>query len=242
MLWQQGAKSNEVSFYARLQMAGMLLCEQSFVAIPRQNQSSAHRYKLDFKNGTIQLRTELYALVEGISCLLRITMEGSMLGKSFAVYSSTSDRLLVDVTEEDLQKSTFFTEELPLRAYQSQRSARRNTVALTSHSRDQAYELLLQVPMIEEIRSIVLKRNKGEAVVRLVDAKTNTLLKTLPWKCLEDLDQIIEVVRASLEEDGNQSKEPSAVNDSTQAVVSDNKVAELQAEGWEPVKFLKQGE
>ncbi|MCH8267469.1 MAG: hypothetical protein O7A06_14230 [Acidobacteria bacterium] len=89
-------------------MAGLLLCDENFIPAAVLK-TYDHHYKLDFIAGTIQLRTQLYAVAQKSASFF----EGRILESTFVARHAVTDRVLVQISEEEIQKPNFFGLELP---------------------------------------------------------------------------------------------------------------------------------
>ncbi len=100
-------------------MAGLLLADETFL-LAQTAEIRGHRYHLDFITGTMQLWTHLFVVFERSASFFNIRVEGSISEGIFRVHNAATDRALLRITEEELMRPHFFSEELPFMCSQTQ--------------------------------------------------------------------------------------------------------------------------
>ncbi len=193
----QGEPPKDVSFYAATYMAGVLLRDENLVPARVQN-TSAHLYTLDFLADTIQLRTEIYAVQQHSSALFTVKIDGRIKGSAFVVRNAVTDRVLAQVTEEELKKPNFFTDELPSLCYHVQQDPGLAASVSTAALVDQSLELRLSIPPVGEVKSILVQKDKGQLQGQVRDAETGQSLCVLPLDSLNNLGQMVETLQRIL--------------------------------------------
>lgn len=194
---QQEKPPKDIGFHAATYMAGVLLCDENLVPA-RVQSSGAHLYTLDFLADTIQLRTEIYAVQQRSSALFSVKIEGRIKGSAFVVRDAVTDRVLVQVSEEEIQKPNFFTDELPFLCYHVQQDPGLAASVGTAALVDQSLELQLSIPLAGEVRTVLVQKGKGELQGQVRDAKTDEHLCVLPLDSLNNLGQMVEALQKVL--------------------------------------------
>ena len=191
---QQGATSLEPGFYAETYMSGLLLRDQNFVPA-RVLRNYAHHYILDFGAGVIYLRTELYAVQQQSTSLFSVKLGEHILENTFVVRDVTTDRVLAQVSEEELSKPNFFSRELPFLSYHARVDPGLTASGGTASLVDQDFQLQLGVPLGNGIKSMLVHKDKGDLKVQVRDAETGQSLCFLPLECLNNLGNMAETLR-----------------------------------------------
>ncbi len=194
---QQEKPPKDIGFHAATYMAGVLLRDENLVPA-RVQSSGAHLYTLDFLADTIQLRTEIYAVQQRSSALFSVKIEGRIKESAFVVRHAVTDRVLVQVSEEEIQKPNFFTDELPFLCYQVQQDPGLAASVGTAALVDQSLELRLSIPLAGEARTILVQKGKGELQGQVRDAKTGQSICVLPLDSLNNLGQMVEALQKVL--------------------------------------------
>ncbi len=194
---QQEKPPKDIGFHAATYMAGVLLRDENLVPA-RVQSSGAHLYTLDFLADTIQLRTEIYAVQQRSSALFSVKLEGRIKGSAFVVRHAVTDRVLVQVSEEEIQKPNFFTDELPFLCYHVQQDPGLAASVSTAGLVDQRLELRLSIPPVGKVKSVVVQKDEGETQVLVRDAETDQHLCHLPLDALNNLGQMVETLRKVL--------------------------------------------
>ena len=145
-LQQQEAGPLKPGFCAETYMAGLLLRDQNFVPA-RVLRNYAHHYTLDFDAGAIYLRTELYAVQQQSTSLFSVKLGGHILESTFVVRDAATDRVLTQVSEEELLKPNFFTHELPFLSYHARLDPGLAASGGTASLVDQDFQLQLGVTL-----------------------------------------------------------------------------------------------
>jgi hypothetical protein len=172
---------------AEVYLAGTLLCDVSFVPA-RVSPDCGHHYTLNLVKDEIQLKTEVYGVSAGRSCLFGVTLKGSIRGSEFAILNTTTKALLASVPEEVVRKPNFFRDELPRLACQTGPQQREG--AGESHPLiDQAIELHVVIPLRAGSYALVIKKSKAANQAEVCSAETGNSLGTVGLGCLQRLIQ-----------------------------------------------------
>jgi hypothetical protein len=170
---------------AEVYLAGTLLCDVSFVPA-RVSPDCGHYYSLNLVKDEMQLRTEVYGVTGGRSCLFGVTLKGSIRGSEFALLNTSTKSLLANVLEDDVKKPNFFRDELPRLACQAgpqQGEGGEETRALI----DQAIELNVVIPLSGGSYGLVIKKNKATNHAEVCSAETGNTLGVVGLGCLRRL-------------------------------------------------------
>ena len=194
---QQEKPPKDIGFHAATYLAGTLLRDENFIPA-RVQSTSGHSYTLDFLADTIQLRTEIYAVQQRSSALFSVKIEGHIKGNAFVVRHVVTDRVLVQVSEEEIQKPNFFSDELPFLCYQVQQDPGLGASVGTAALVDQSLEVRLSIPLAGEVRNVLVQKGKGELQGQIQDAKTGEALCVLPLDSLNNLGQMVETLQKVL--------------------------------------------
>ncbi len=151
----------EVGIRAETYMAGLLLSDGHFVSA-RVLSTRGHHCLLDFVAGTIQLRTEVNVVQQQSSALFSVKVEGHIKGNGFVVRNAVTGRVLAQISEEEIEKPKFFTQELPFLSYHTQLDPTLAASTGTTDLVDQNLELRLSIPPVGEITSILIQKDKGD--------------------------------------------------------------------------------
>ena len=196
-LQQQEAGPLKPGFCAETYMAGLLLRDQNFVPA-RVLRNYAHHYTLDFDAGAIYLRTELYAVQQQSTSLFSVKLGGHILESTFVVRDAATDRVLTQVSEEELLKPNFFTHELPFLSYHARLDPGLAASGGTASLVDQDFQLQLGVTLGNTVKSMLVHKDKGELKVRVRDEETGQPLCVLPLECLNNLGNMPGMLRKIL--------------------------------------------
>ena len=183
-------KSPDGGMEAGTYMAGLLLRDDNFVParVPR---NYAHHYTLNFSTGMILVCTEVYVVDDRSANLFTVRLEGGILEDLFVVRNAVTGSLLVQVTEEDLKKPKFFSEEFPRRAFLSSTRRDGTTGTFPLALVDQSFELSLPILCRNEMRTVLVQKQKGDFKARIVDPETKACLQLLPIGRLNNLADLI---------------------------------------------------
>lgn len=190
-----GSEKAEVGIHAETYMAGLLLSDGHFVSA-RVLSTRGHHYLLDFVAGTIQLRTEIHAVQQQSSALF--TVEGHIRGNGFVVRNAVTGRVLAQISEEEIKKPNFLTQELSFLSHHTQLDPTLAASTGTADLVDLNLELQLSIPPVGEISSILIRKDKGDLQVQVRDGQTDQALCVLPLESLNNLGQMMEKLQKFL--------------------------------------------
>lgn len=177
-------------------MAGLLLCDQHFIPSHAQ-QPCDHHYHLDLSAGTIRLSTQLRSAAQpGTSFAVQI--EGRIREGSFVVHDAVNNNLLTEITEEDLKKPKFFSQELAKRCPRTQQDQTRDGEAAPEIMLDQSFELRLPVNLDGNARTVLISKQKGEQQGQAQDADTGEVICPIPSHYWNNLGLLVENLPAML--------------------------------------------
>ncbi len=171
-------------------MAGLLVCDEAFL-LRKAAEFRGHRYTLDFSAGTIQLRTHVYTAFQRSVAFFNIRVKGSITGSTFTVNNTTTDRVLAQVSEEELTKPNFFTEELPFVCSQTQNDPALLDSIPSLDLVDKKFELWLPIDLAGSVKTVVVSKEKGESQGRVQDPVTRKLLCLVPLESFTDLKTLL---------------------------------------------------
>lgn len=175
--------SRATGLLAEIYLAGSLLCDVSFVPT-RVSPDCGHSYTLNLVKDEIQLKTEVYGVTAGRSCLFGVTLKGSILGSEFVLLNSSTKYLLANVPEEVVKKPNFFRDELPRLACQAEPQQGEGT----EESRaliDQAVELHVVIPLNGGSNALVIKKSKATNHAAVYSAETGNIIGKVGLGCLQ---------------------------------------------------------
>lgn len=179
-------------------MASLLLCDNNFIQSHAQKQPYDHLYHLDLSAGTIRLRTQLCDSVQSSASYPSVLIEGRIRENSFVVHNADSDRVLTEISEEDLKKPNFFSQELPLRCPRTQQSGTPPGAVATETMLDQSFELRLPVNLDGNTRMVLISKQKGEQEGKAQDADTGEVICVIPSHYWNNLGLLVENLPAML--------------------------------------------
>jgi hypothetical protein len=136
----------------------------------------------------IQLRTEVYGVTAGRSCLFGVTLKGSIRGSEFALLNTSTKAVLANVVEDPVKKPNFFRDELPRLACQGGYPLR-ESLEETNPLIDQAIELRGVIPLSGGSYPLVIKKSKATNQAEVYSAKTGNTLGAVGLGCLRRLIQ-----------------------------------------------------
>lgn len=183
-------------YFAETYMAGVLLRDENFVPA-RVLRNYAHHYQLDFVSGLMKLRTELYAVQSRSTSLFSICLEGPILGRQFVARDAVTQRVLVEISEEQLLAPNFFTQQLPISAYEAQRAPSAAVSSVLAGLIDETIDLQLSVPLPNPV-TVSVHKSKGDyqAVVRRPGSES--ILLSVPLENLVDLKTLMSTLHRLL--------------------------------------------
>ncbi|MCZ6752203.1 MAG: hypothetical protein O7E51_10290 [Acidobacteria bacterium] len=171
-------------------MAGLLVCDETFL-LRKAAEFRGHRYTLDFSAGTIQLCTHVYTAFQQSVAFFNIRIKGPITGSTFVVSNTTTDRVLAQVSEDELKKPNFFTEELPFVCSQTQNDPALVDSIPSLDLIDKNFELWLPIDHAGSVRTVVVSKEKGEGQGRVQDPVTRELLCMVPLDSFNDLETLL---------------------------------------------------
>ena len=172
-------------------MAGLLLCDENFIPAAVLK-TYDHHYKLDFIAGTIQLRTQLYAVAQKSASFFTIRIEGRILESTFVARHAVTDRVLVQISEEEIQKPNFFSQELPFLCFHTQRDPGLTNTSEASGLTEQSFELRLPVDISGTVKTVLVSKAKGELQGKALDSETGEYLCPIPLHSFNNLGFLLE--------------------------------------------------
>lgn len=182
---------------AETYMAGLLLCDENFIPASVQR-SSDHLYSLDFVQGTLQLRTQLYMASKAAASYSTIRIRGGITDGAFEVRNVVTDRVLARVTEDEIQKPEFFSQELPFLCFHAQRDSSIEVASDGDEFIDQAFEMKIEVKVAGESRMVVVAKAKGKPQGEARDPDTGRVLCTIPLRHFRNIGLMIDALPAML--------------------------------------------
>lgn len=182
---------------AETYMAGLLLCDENFIPASVQR-SSDHLYSLDFVQGTIQLRTQLYMASKAAASYSTIRIRGGIIEGPFEVRNVVTDRVLARVTEDEIQKPEFFSQELPFLCFHSQKDATIQVASDGDEFIEQTFEMKIEVKVAGESRMVVVGKSKGKALGEARDPESGRVLCSIPLRHFRNIGVLIDALPAML--------------------------------------------
>jgi hypothetical protein len=182
---------------AETYMAGLLLCDENFIPASVQR-ASDHHYSLDFVESTIQLRTQLYMASKAAASYSTIRIRGGIMEGIFEVRNVVTERVLAKVTEEEIQKPEFFSQELPFLCFHSQRDATIEVASDGDELLDQSFEMRLEVKVAGERRMVLVAKDKGKGQGEARDPESGRILCSIPLRHFRNLGLMIDALPAML--------------------------------------------
>jgi hypothetical protein len=182
---------------AETYMAGLLLCDENFIPASVQR-SSDHHYSLDFVEGTIQLRTQLYMASKAAASYSTIRIRGSIMEGTFEVRNVVTERVLAKVTEDEIQKPEFFSQELPFLCFHAQKD---ETIQVSSDGDellDQSFEMRIETKVAGEQRMITVAKTKGMGHGEVRDLESGRILCTIPLRHFRNVGLMIDALPAMI--------------------------------------------
>lgn len=180
---------------AETYLAGLLLCDENFIPATVQR-SSDHHYLLDFHEGTIRLRTQIYLASKIAASYFTIHIRGKILESTFEVRNAVTERVLARVTEDEIQKPEFFSQELAFLCFHSQKDA---TIAAQTDDDDlfdQAIEMRVEICVAGEPRMVTVSKGKREGLGQARDETSGALLCSVPTRYFRNLCLLIDALPA----------------------------------------------
>lgn len=171
-------------------MAGTLLCDDHFVPA-RVSNPSENMYTLDFVEGTLHVTTQIYAEDGSATSYFAVSVGGKILEKTFLVRNAVTERVLAHISEDEIRKPHFFTQDLPFICKNTQFDP--GLISSTGESAllDQSIELRLAVQVNGHLRDVCVRKEKGEGQGHALDPKTGRSLCVLPMDSFNNLAQLI---------------------------------------------------
>lgn len=182
---------------AETYMAGLLLCDENFIPASVQR-SSDHLYSLDFVQGTIQLRTQLYMASKAAASYSTIRIRGSITEGAFEVRNVVTDRVLARVTEDEIQKPEFFSQELPFLCFHAQKDASIQVASDGDEFIEQTFEMKIEVKVAGEFRMVTVAKDKGKLHGEARDPENGNMLCTIPLRHFRNIGLLIDALPAML--------------------------------------------
>jgi hypothetical protein len=182
---------------AETYMAGLLLCDENFIPASVQR-SSDHQYSLDFVQGTIQLRTQLYMASKAAASYSTIRIRGFIKEGPFEVRNVVTDRILARVTEDEVQKPEFFSQELPFLCFHSQKDDSIEVASDGDEFIDQAFEMKIQVKVAGEPRTVLVQKERGKLLGEARDPESGKVQCTIPLRHFRNVGLMIDALPAML--------------------------------------------
>lgn len=180
---------------AETYMAGLLLCDENFIPASVQR-SSDHLYSLDFVQGTIQLRTQLYMASKAAASYFTIRIRGAIMQGSFEVRNVVTDRVLARVSEDEIQKPEFFSQELPFLCFHSQKDA---TIEVGDDGDEfigQTFEMKIELSVAGEPRTVNIIKGKDKLLGEARDLESGKVLCTIPLRHFRNISLLIDALPA----------------------------------------------
>jgi hypothetical protein len=182
---------------AETYMAGLLLCDENFIPASVQR-ASDHHYSLDFLQGTIQLRTQLYLASKAAASYSTIRVSGDIMEGTFEVKNIITDRVLARVTEDEIQKPEFFAHELPFLCFHSQKDASIQVTSDGDELIEQSFEMRLEVTVAGESHMVSVAKAKGQTHGEARDQNSGAILCRIPLRHFRNVSLLIEALPALL--------------------------------------------
>jgi hypothetical protein len=108
---QGESQANAVSLCA-MHLASSLLRDSQF-SLGARGLSPENSYMVDFTNGTLHVNTRLYSVVNRRTSLFKVELAGNISGGPFVVRDPVHGAVIMQVEEEKLKQSNFFSSILP---------------------------------------------------------------------------------------------------------------------------------
>lgn len=102
---------------------------------------------------------------------------------------------LVRFREKDLQMPHFFTETLPLLAYEARIKSVKVSAEVERALADQNFEIQLAIPVGSEMKSVVIHKRRGDLQTQVRDAQSGNTLLRLPIDCINDMAKLLEILQ-----------------------------------------------
>jgi hypothetical protein len=182
---------------AETYMAGLLLCDENFIPASVQR-SSDHHYSLDFVQNTIQLRTQLYMASKAAASYSTIRIRGSITEGAFEVRNVVTDRILARVTEDEIQKPEFFSQELPFLCFHAQKDSSITVDSDGDEFIEQGFEMKIEVKVAGEGRTVLVVKEKGKAQGEARDPESGRMICTIPLRHFRNIGLMIDSLPAML--------------------------------------------
>ena len=187
-------------------MVGLLMCDETF--FPAQTaETRGHYYCLNFSTGTIQLRTQIYVSFQRSTSFFNIRLEGSILKGEFVVRNAITDRVLVRVSEEQLNVQNFFSQELPFICCQAQNDPGLADSGTSQDLVEQSIELQLTIDNGGKAKTVQVIKKKGEQQGRVHECETGDFLCLIPAQSFNNLELLPETLRTMLASSGSRLAE-----------------------------------
>jgi hypothetical protein len=182
------ADERATGLVAETYLAGLLLRDANFVPA-RVSPDCGHHYFLDLVKGEMHLKTEVYAVTGGRTCLFSVTLKGQIRGNMFEVLNTHSQCLLAHASEDNIKKPNFFRDQLPRLACQSG-SQRGGLLEDCQSLIDHAVELRVAIPLEGVSHVFVVKKGKAAGQAEVYSAETGKLIGALALSCLRHLIRV----------------------------------------------------
>ena len=178
-------------------MAGSLLCDDHFVPA-RVSNLSENMYTMDFLTGLLHVTTQIYAEDRNTTSYFGVSVGGRILENTFVVRNSVTDRVLAHISEDEIRKPHFFTQDLPFICKNTQFDPSLISGSGASALLDQSIELRLAVEVNGHFKDVYIRKEKGEGQGHALDPKTGRSLCVLPMDSFNNLGQLISTLPAIL--------------------------------------------
>ena len=211
-----GKPGSEVTaaYPAAIYMAGILMADEAFLA-GHPSGARGHKYDVDFSAGIIKLQTKIFCRSNGPVSLINVRIEGSFVEGQFAVFGTSSDKILTYVSETDITKHDFFSKELPNAISGSSTQEDLETSRTHSVLVGHAIDLQFQMAVSGKLRWVRIVKQSGDKEGKVVDCETGETLFLLPLQVFNNLTNLRTMLHTFMAESANGNQEANPADQGT---------------------------
>jgi len=198
-LCERGEKRESAVLLSGMQLASSLLRDSSFSLVAR-GLAHDNSYAVDLEQGTLIAQTRLFAVVSRRTSFFRVEITRKLNENLFSVRNPVQNMVIMQVEEERLRQSNFFSATLAQECLRTQMEQERLSRIEESIGSQASQEIHLILTMAGNRVPVILRQSEAGSSWEIFDGRRQERVATLAPEFESPLGSVIQSIKERFEQ------------------------------------------